>query len=186
MSPNIKKIAIAAAAVVLLGVIVLVVVSNNKKTSTGVNAPSGPGIPGAGTPGGSATRADITTPIAVPDRGNSSTAANVAVPVIQSPASPGGDSSYRSFTLAISASGFSPNTVIAKQGDVIDLNITSSDGTYDFTQPDYGFHVTLTKGQSKKIQFQATATGKFTFYCSSCGGPSKGPTGYIDVVPVTQ
>ena len=40
----------------------------------------------------------------------------------------------------------------------------------------------IAQGATQRIQFGATAEGKFIFYCKSCGGPSQGPVGYLVIV----
>ena len=86
------------------------------------------------------------------------------------------------FSVSVSGNKFSPDTIIVKVGDRARINFTAVDKDYDFTQPDYGFSVPLPKSQKKIVEFQASAEGKFTFYCKSCGGLSKGPVGYLVVV----
>lgn len=118
----------------------------------------------------------------VPQKGATSAAVGVAVPVVQGPGDPSGNVEYRSFDLTIQKNAFSPSTVIVNQGDIVDLEITAVDGNYAFTQPDYGFNAPIKKGRTQRIQFQALQSGDFTFYCASCGGPSSGPVGHLIVV----
>lgn len=92
-------------------------------------------------------------------------------------------SNFRSFSLSVSSNEFSPSNVIAYIGDTVRLNITAKDKDYDFYQPDYGLSKQLPKGVAALVEFQVTAAGKYTFYCKSCGGPAKGPVGYVVVVP---
>ena len=128
---------------------------------------------------GTRTRAPLNA--MVPDS-NSLVPSNVAKPTTVAPASPGGSESLRRFSLKIQDDKFSPDTVIVNKGDVIQLSITALDKNYDFTQPDFGFKKSISKGQTQEIGFQASATGKFTFFCNACGGPDKGPIGYIIIV----
>ncbi|MBI4087634.1 MAG: cupredoxin domain-containing protein [Candidatus Liptonbacteria bacterium] len=128
------------------------------------------------------TREPAPANVFVPSAGAKNVPANVAVPKAISKSGPLSDASYRSFTVAADGGRFMPDTVIVKQGDTVDLNITAVDGDYDFTQPDFGFKTVIAKATTQNIQFQATATGRFAFYCSLCGGPSQGPLGYIVVV----
>ena len=124
------------------------------------------------------TRAPAPIDVKVPGS-NSLAPPNVAKPTTVVPASPGGSESLRRFSLKIQDDKFSPDTVIVNKGDVIQLSITALDKNYDFTQPDFGFKKSISKGQTQEIGFQASAVGKFTFFCSACGGPDKGPVGYI-------
>ena len=138
--------------------------------------------PGASSSSKSATWADAPAKIVVPEKG-SPVAANVAPPETVGAAAPGSSSDYRSFTVKINLNAFVPDTVIVNQGDVAHVNITAVDHDYDFFQPDYGLSAVIPKGQTKTIQFGATASGKFTFYCKSCGGPEQGPVGYLVIAP---
>ena len=97
------------------------------------------------------------------------------------PASPTGSAKLRIFSLSIDSNKFSQNIIAVNLGDTVHINITAVDGSYDFYQPDYGLKAILVRGQTKPAEFQATAAGRFTFYCQSCGGPDKGPVGYLEV-----
>jgi heme/copper-type cytochrome/quinol oxidase subunit 2 len=130
----------------------------------------------------STTRTAAPVNAVVPDKGSSSTPANVAVPTVQGAGDPAGNVSYRSFNIAIQNGAYNPSTVIVNQGDTVNLELTAVDAAYGFDQPDYGFDVAIPKGKTQTIQFQALSPGSFTFYCASCGGPSKGPVGHIVVV----
>lgn len=130
---------------------------------------------------GSQTRENISGSVEIPDKGDTAPA-NVAVPTTQGAAGNNTSAQYRSFNLNVSGSSFSPDTIIAKLGDTVHLLITSS-GNYDFTQPDYGLNFKLPSGKTTVVEFQATAAGKYKFYCSSCGGPENGPVGYVVVSP---
>jgi len=167
-------IIVAVVVVLVVGVIVLM------KRSPQSYLPSLGGAPAA--PKGPTTREAPPQNIVVPESA-STTPKGVAAPTVVAPANVANTASYRSFNLKAENNAFTPNTVIVKQGDTTDINITAVDKDYDFTQPDYGFKEPLPKGQTKKIQFGATAAGKFTFYCASCGGPEKGPVGYIIIAP---
>ena len=144
---------------------------------------------GGGTPAGSspsagvysATHTSAPANAVAPNEGSAKTSANVAVPSIQATAAPGSDASYRSFGITITNNAYSPSTIIVNQGDTVNLEVMAADANYGFTQPDYGFNDSIKKGKTQTIQFQALTTGKFTFFCSSCGGPAKGPVGYIIV-----
>jgi len=138
-------------------------------------------LQGGGTQAEPGTRALVPIDAQVPGP-NSLTPSNVAKPTTVVPASPGGSESLRRFSLEIQGDKFSPDTVIINKGDVVELSITALDKNYDFTQPDFGFKKSISRGQTQEIGFQASAVGKFTFFCSACGGPDKGPVGYVIIV----
>ena len=175
---------IVIGAVVIFGA-VLLLVWRGPGSPGGTLSPGG-GIPAAGTApaqNGPVTRGAAPSNVMVPDSASSSVPSNVAKPQLVAPTRPNSDARFRSFSIGVSSSGFVPDTVIVKVGDTVHLVITAVDKDYDFAQPDYGFNVALLKGQAKVVEFQATAEGKFTFYCKSCGGPAKGPVGYIIAAP---
>ncbi|MGD1003602.1 MAG: cupredoxin domain-containing protein [Minisyncoccia bacterium] len=129
----------------------------------------------------SSTMAPVPANTVIPNKGATSTPANVAVPVVQGPGNPGGSVSYRSFNIKIAGGAYSPNTVAVKQGDTVNIEMTAVDANYGFTQPNYGFSGVIPKGKTQTIQFEALQAGDFTFYCASCGGPAKGPVGHLIV-----
>jgi heme/copper-type cytochrome/quinol oxidase subunit 2 len=182
MKPINKKsllIAIIVLAIVIVLVIVMVMVGKrgNAPGSTSGN----PNQQSATTTAASSTtHLPVPTDVVVPEAGASNTN-GVAVPQVESAAAPGVAAKYRSFNITVQNGQFSPSTVAVNVGDTVDLEIKAVGGTYDFTQPDLGFSAALPDGVVKKIQFAPSTTGKFVFYCSSCGGPTKGPVGYIVV-----
>ncbi len=173
--------------VIILVVIILVVVGiilgggNSAKNSASDNNPAlNSNTSNPQNNPNSSTVGSVPKGVTVPDE-NSSVPSNVAKPDSVLPAAPGSDSSYRNLSIKIQSDKFSPDTIIVNQNDVVVLNILAVDKNYDFTQPDYGFKFNISKGDTKPLNFQASASGKFTFFCSSCGGPQKGPVGYIIV-----
>lgn len=106
---------------------------------------------------------------------------NIASPAIVGAAGNNTTASFRGFEIEVNNNQFSPSTIIVKLGDTVSINFIARDKTYEFFQPDYGFKVPLPQGKTTPVQFQGSATGKFRFYCESCGGPDKGPVGYIVV-----
>ena len=131
----------------------------------------------------SQTREAVPANTVVPEAGSVNVPENVAAPRAVSPVRAGVAANNRVFEIKAEGDKFSPDTIIAKVGDEIKINITAVDKDYAFTQPDYGFNVVILKGQTKLIPFMGSAIGKFTFYCASCGGPEKGPVGYVIVMP---
>ena len=165
---------------VVVGIVILVVVFAKPWTGpeTGV-LNNGQPSSGSPAPQGSLTRQAAPTNVVVPSKNTTNVPENVAVPKEVSPGNISGTTSYRSFALSASGGKFSPDTIIVQKGDTVNLSFTSVDGDYDFTQPDFGFNVAVPRGSMKPIKFEATAPGKFIFYCKTCGGPSSGPVGYL-------
>ncbi len=134
-------------------------------------------------PNATATREVAPQNIVVPNQNSQNVPQGVAIPQTVSPASQVSSASNRDFSIKIEANAFTPDTIIVRKFDVINLTVNAVDGNYDLTQPDYGLNLSAPKGTSKTFQFQAYLEGKFTFYCASCGGPEKGPIGYLVVAP---
>ncbi len=141
-----------------------------------------PGITKGETYPESETHTSVGSDVKVPDA-SSAVSAGVAAPKTVAAAAEGSDLKSRTFEITINNNSFSPSTVIIGQGDIASITFKSVDKDYDFVQPDYGLSMKLPKGTPRMINFQGVATGKYTFYCATCGGPSKGPVGYIVVVP---
>jgi heme/copper-type cytochrome/quinol oxidase subunit 2 len=155
---------------------------SNQLTGSGSGAndltPTNPSSSSSGIPMVTAVPANTV----VPNKGATTTPSNVAVPAVQSPGNPSGSVSYRSFNINIENGTYSPSTVIVKQGDIVNLRLTAVDANYGFTLPgSYGFNLQIPQGKTQTVQLQASQTGDFLFYCASCGGPSKGPTGHLIV-----
>ena len=157
--------------VILLGIVLFV---PRPKTSSPAQSQSGAANQTASIPQ-STTVAPVPANVVVPNEGDKNVASGVAAPQIQTAAHPsGGSASYRQFPIsagndAANNDVFTPATVIVNKGDIIDLEITAVNHDYDFTQPDFGLKQIIAKGTTKRVQFSSVMTGKFTFYCTSCG-----------------
>lgn len=177
-----KNIIITGVVVAVVAVVVGIAVFSNKG---GTNAPTLFGGAGGGTASstGPVTRTAAPANVAVPGVGAaSSTPGNVAVPTSVAPANPSDSASARSFSLTVDKDAFSPNEIIVNKGDTVTVSFTAIDKNYDFTLPDYGMKVALPMGTTRQIQLSPSAVGTFLFYCTSCGGPTSGPTGHLVVV----
>jgi heme/copper-type cytochrome/quinol oxidase subunit 2 len=86
------------------------------------------------------------------------------------PISPGSSQNFHRIAVKVSGKKFDPNTFTVKSGDVIHLDITSTDGDYDFSLPQYTLNYGLPEDRSIVVEFQAIDKGEFQFYCASCGG----------------
>lgn len=104
----------------------------------------------------------------------------LAIPEEAVPVNPKSESNLRVFNLSIKNNKVLPKEIRVYNGDVIDINVKAVDKNYNFEIPSYGLSAQINKGETKKIQFQATNIGKFTFECSLC---SPKFTGLIIVVP---
>jgi heme/copper-type cytochrome/quinol oxidase subunit 2 len=181
---NQKKIIIGVAVAVVVIVIVAAVsvfLMNGSQKNAPSAAGNNPQTTNTPAPAAPVTRLPVPTNVVVPEAGAQNLPADVAVPKVESVSAPGADTKYRSFNIIVQNGQFLPSTIAVNLGDTVNLQIGAVGGDYDFTQPDYGLKVSLPDGESKQTGFEATAAGKFVFYCSSCGGPAKGPVGYLIV-----
>lgn len=171
-----RKYIIFGAVVLILIIAILVVVLTGGK--------SGPEIPGGTTTipnDQSGTYKPVGANIVVPDA-NSQVDSGVAKPTEVKSVGVD-DLSARSFNVVLNGNSVSPQKIIIKLLDLVTINFSAVDKTYDLTQPDNGLSWTVPGGGSKSLQFQGMTPGEFTYYCDSCGGPDKGPVGYFVVVP---
>jgi hypothetical protein len=143
-----------------------------------------PGAPTGGSPAPtSLTRAPAPENVKVPEPGEK-VAEGVAPPTHVAPASdsPLSDAKHRQFSIVAENDRYSPNEIIVRQMDVVTIDFSAKDKTYDLTIPDYGLKRVVEAGGAVKIQFQADQAGKFTFYCELCGGLKSKTTGTLIVV----
>lgn len=121
----------------------------------------------------------------VPEKNSTGVSENIAKPESVLSAGSENEKKVRIFNIQIENDRFSPETVIVNDWDSMIIYITALDKDYDFTQPDLSINKPIPKGQTAIIRngFGETKGAKLIFYCTSCGGPTKGPTGEIIVVP---
>lgn len=135
--------------------------------------------PGAKVEVAKPTREEVPPGTVVPDGASADLPAGVANPEGVKLTGASSSPYLRNFSVTINNDTVSPSNIVAYVGDILTITFESRDKDYDFVQPDYGLTWQVPGGGSKTFQFQADSTGKFIFYCPSCGGPDKGPVGYI-------
>lgn len=176
---NKNKIIILVAVAVVVILVVVFWNARSKKTVQQLPAPAA-GTQ-SNTPQGPVTREEAPQNVVVPEAGksNQNLPKDVAIPESVAPLNPQSSAKNRTFSVRVENDKFTPGNLIVNKNDNLDISFTAVDKNYDFTQPDFGFKLPLPKGKSTHVIFQATAEGKFSFYCSSCGGPREGPVGYV-------
>ena len=118
------------------------------------------------------TRIAVATSVPAPNTAGASSVSGVAVPVKVMAT---GSVSFRQFDISGANGKFSPDTIVVNEGDVIDINLTSEDGTYSMYFPDFAVSLAASRGKTAHVQFQATNYGQYQFYCNgSCVGEPKG------------
>lgn len=180
--------------IIVIAIIIGIVVGRSTSTpssNTGAPGPAGSAAGAGGPttgPGSTATWQEVPKDVVIPDQNATATSVpkDVAIPKVSIPAAPGVDSSLRVFTITADGGKFTPSTIAAYTGDTVSVKFTAVDKTYDITFPDYGMKQTAQKGQTKVLEFQAQAVGKFAYYCDSCGGLKSTAVGYIIVAPTTS
>jgi len=189
-----KKIIIISGLGIILILLIVVIIANvshkktNKLVETNPEQTPAVSVPAVSEPEVATVdpfRAEVPEDIAVPEIGTPLTAAQkeeIALPTVVVPAAPGVTSKYRSFDIKAEDGKFVPLQVIVNVGDTVHVNFTAVDKAYDIVFPSYNMKQTAQAGQTKILEFQAIAEGKFTYYCQLCGGPDKGPKGNIIVV----
>lgn len=175
-----------------VGIIVVIVAVGSAAFFVGRSLPpgpigsSGPGGPGTGdqtAPLPSPTREDVPAGTVVPGATSTDLPPGVAQPE-NVKLSGGASSPYlKDFHVTVKSDVVSPVNIVTYVRDIVTITFESGDKAYDFIQPDLGLKWQVPAGGSKTMQFQTASTGKFIFYCPSCGGPDKGPVGYIVSAP---
>lgn len=173
-----KREIILIAVIVVLAAVAIFLAARSGNSSQPGTAYQSSGSPSSGQ---LATRQPLTGKISVPDA--NSPKSDIANPNSVVAAAPVGTAKSRSFSITIFNNQFSPSQIAVYQGDNVIISFAAKDNNYDVVQPDYGLKQIIPKGGAASIMFSAVASGKFTFYCQSCGGPAKGPVGYLLIKP---
>ncbi|MBI3305406.1 cupredoxin domain-containing protein [Candidatus Parcubacteria bacterium] len=96
---------------------------------------------------------------------------------------PAPQSAVQEFTLTARQWQFEPATLTVKKGVPVRLSITSIDVTHGFSISEFGVNTALTPNQTNTVEFTATKTGTFSFFCSVfCGSGHSGMRGTLRVI----
>jgi len=174
-----KKMFIIIGIIVVIGIAALII----NQLGTKKSAENGPTI---GTKPAALvipTREEVPKNIVAPEIGEKPASEEIAVPETVVEAAPGAESKFRLFEIKAEKDAYIPSEVIVNQGDIVHINFTAVDKTYDLTFPDYGMKQIAKMGETKILEFQANQSGKFLYYCDLCGGIEGKVTGHIIVVP---
>src|SRR3989344_5953228 len=78
-----------------------------------------------------------------------------------------GQSSIKSFTITAQNFSFSQSEIRVKKGDTMKIHFSSVGGMHDWVLDEFSAKTPrVSEGQSADIEFQATKTGTFEYYCS--------------------
>jgi plastocyanin len=84
------------------------------------------------------------------------------------------------FTITGSNYSFSPAQITVQKNDIVKIIFKNAEGTHDLVMPDFNIATKqLTAGNSETIQFIATKTGAFDYYCSVSNHRAMGMIGKI-------
>lgn len=120
----------------------------------------------------------ITKDTHVPEPGETASESGVAMPKAAQKMANDSKKKIRSFDVIADKNSFSVEKIIVYEDDVVKINFTAKDKTYDFSIPDFGIKQSAKKGETKLVEFQAVRVGSFIF-------ESKPVQGAILVVPAT-
>lgn len=184
MNPESKSRLITVAEVAaLIAVLVVGLIIGWGLARRAGDAPAGTNPNASSTQNGTSdTIGEVPTDLRIPEAGEEQSG-EYAVPNIVSEAAPNVEAQLRGFAVKAEGNRFTPSTIAVRQGDTTRIVFTAVDKDYDFTQPDLGLSAKLLQGKDQIIEVSPQQTGKFTFYCASCGGPDAGPVGYLIVAP---
>lgn len=100
----------------------------------------------------------------------------VSQPEDQSSVLPSGVIAVRSFNY-----GYSPNELVAKQGETVKIRLVSDDSPHTFTIDELGINQEFTWGKDVDLSFVAGKKGKFRFYCAVPGHKEGGMVGTLTI-----
>jgi len=77
---------------------------------------------------------------------------------------------------------FKPSVITVKKGELVELELTTSDRRHGFDAPDLKIHAEIKPGAPTRVQFKPDKAGHFVFHCSVfCGDGHEEMTGEIVV-----
>ncbi|HEY5285039.1 MAG TPA: cupredoxin domain-containing protein, partial [Polyangia bacterium] len=77
---------------------------------------------------------------------------------------------------------FKPAVITVKKGELVELELTTSDRRHGFDAPELAIHAEIKPGAPTKVQFKPDKAGHFPFHCSVfCGDGHEEMTGEIVV-----
>ncbi|MEK7169261.1 MAG: cupredoxin domain-containing protein [Patescibacteria group bacterium] len=92
-------------------------------------------------------------------------------------------SNYKVFNVNVSASGYNPSEIVANKGDVVEINLTASGGSFDIFSRSAGFYVSASDGKIGKITFTPSDSGTYDFSCRDSCPNGKIISGKLIILP---
>lgn len=90
------------------------------------------------------------------------------------------DSSAKEFNITSSSFSFTPNSISVSKGDKVKLRVTNTEGTHNLVIDELGISKDTPLGETE-IEFTATKSGTFAFYCGIDSHRASGMEGSIVV-----
>ncbi len=88
----------------------------------------------------------------------------------------------KEFTINAANFSFSPSAITVKKGDHVKITVTNSDGVHDFKIDEFNVATPrIQSGQTAVVEFDATKTGSFQYYCSVGSHRAMGMWGTLSV-----
>ncbi|MER3570506.1 MAG: hypothetical protein C4348_02830 [Patescibacteria group bacterium] len=79
-----------------------------------------------------------------------------------------GKTNFRKFYLNLNNESLDKTYIIAQKDEILNIEFNASDKDYDLSVPQYFLMISVPKGKSKIIEFQATREGNFKIICDNC------------------
>jgi cytochrome c oxidase subunit 2 len=77
---------------------------------------------------------------------------------------------------------FEPSVITVKKGELVELELSTSDRRHGFDAPGLGIHAEIKPGTSTRVQLKPDKAGHFPFHCNVfCGDGHEEMTGEIVV-----
>lgn len=92
------------------------------------------------------------------------------------------DASIKEFSVTGSAFKFDPKEIRVKKGDTVKITFKNASGVHDFTIDELNVATKqLTQGAQETVEFVASETGTFEYYCSVSNHRAQGMKGSLIV-----
>jgi len=98
------------------------------------------------------------------------------------PTPPASTTTVKTFTITGSNFSFSPNAISVNKGDQVKITFKNADGFHNLIIDGYNLKTpTISGGQSADIEFVASQSGTFAFYCGVANHRAMGMQGTLTV-----
>ena len=92
-------------------------------------------------------------------------------------------SNYKIFNVNVTGSGYIPSEITVNNGDVVEINLSASGGSFDLFSQSAGFYISAASGKTGKITFTPSTPGTYSFACRDMCPSGKTISGELIVLP---